>query len=78
MLIDSILTDEIIQKLQQPFIFLFNKQDKDNTYDKDELIKDLGIENKKYKNKIIYKETSGFTGQGLKETIDQLTDQIFS
>jgi ADP-ribosylation factor-like protein 6 len=51
MLIESIMTDEVIQKMQQPFFFLFNKQDKENTYDKDELIKDLGLDSKKYKNK---------------------------
>lgn len=49
---------------------MLNKQDKDNTYDKDELMKDLDLENKKWKNKIYIKETSGFTGQGLKEGID--------
>lgn len=43
-------------------MILFNKQDKENTYDKDELIKDLDLENKKWRNKILFKETSGFNG----------------
>lgn len=67
---EEILSDDTIIKLAQPFMVMFNKQDKENTYDKDELIKDLDLENKKWKNKIFFKETSGFNGQGLKEAID--------
>jgi hypothetical protein len=36
----------------------------------------MGLESKKFKNKLYFKETSGFNGQGLKETLDQITDHL--
>jgi len=77
-LIEDILQDELIRKKGMPFIFLINKKDKKNTFDKEEIIKNLGLDTKKYKNKFYFKETSGFTGLGLRDAIDILTDALFS
>lgn len=61
-----------------PFLFLFNKKDKKLTFDKDEIIKNIGLDSKKFRNRFYFRETSGFTGLGLKESIDILTDALFS
>jgi ADP-ribosylation factor-like protein 6 len=65
-----------VENRNLPVFFLLNKQDKANKYDKDGLIKEMGLESKKFKNKLYFKETSGFNGQGLKETLDQITDHL--
>lgn len=78
MLLEEILQDEIIKKKGMPFLFLFNKKDKQITFEKDEILKNMGLDPKKYKNKFYYKDTSGFSGMGLRDAIDVLTDALFA
>ena len=59
-------------------IVLLNKQDRPNTYDRDEILKDLGLDVKRIHNKLIVKETSGVNGQGLNEALDIVADIILT
>jgi ADP-ribosylation factor-like protein 6 len=72
------LNDDLIKKSGIPILFLFNKCDKKNRFSKDDLIKVLGLDAKKFKNKFIFKETSSFEISKLREAIDNLTDALFS
>ncbi|CAD8126412.1 unnamed protein product [Paramecium sonneborni] len=77
-LIEEVLNDDLIKKSAIPILFLFNKNDKNNRFNKDDLIKVLGLDSKKFKNKFIFKETSSFEISKLKEAIDNLTDALYS
>lgn len=77
-MIEEVLNDDLIKKSAIPILFLFNKNDKKNRFNKDDLIKVLGLDSKKFKNKFIFKETSSFEISKLKEAIDNLTDALYS
>jgi hypothetical protein len=72
------MNDDIIKRGTNSRSVLLNRQDKENTYEKDELIKDLGLDNRRCKNKVFFKETSGFNGWELKDAIQQIPDCLFT
>jgi len=55
-----------------------NKCDLDDTIDRDELKNLLGLDKlKKFKNrKIVTKETSGYTGEGINECFDWIVSNL--
>ncbi|KAM3131601.1 hypothetical protein pb186bvf_016265 [Paramecium bursaria] len=75
-LLDEIFNDEYVKKSAIPFLFLLNKQDCKSYYEKEDIIKYLGLDQKKIKNRFIFKETSGFKGQGLVEAFELLAGAI--
>lgn len=77
-MIEEILNDDLIKKSGIPILFLLNKCDKKNHFNKEDLIKALGLDAKKFKNKFIFKETSSFEINKLREAMDNLTDALFS
>lgn len=77
-MIEDILNDELIKKSGIPILFLLNKCDKKLHFNKEDLIKALGLDAKKFKNKFIFKETSSFEISKLREAMDNLTDALFS
>jgi len=72
--IREFLEDPLVDEKDLPIVFAFNKQDRDDIIDTEELRTTLGLDKiKKTKaKKITIKETSGFRGLGVGETFDWL------